>query len=318
MNRRLRPMFVFGFALLIATAALAAETSDAIPPARWGSHLFAATRLDESGPAVPDASNSKQPKPAKPPSHCKDPTVRASSGRCFVPMLGQDIAGVFTAPARWKAKQWGLFSAGVVGVGVVMIFDEAINTSVLHSSTPFNQDVAKVFEPFGTWGSFVVLGGFYVGGLAAHDEKARGVFYDGLAASFIASIMITPTIKYVTGRSRPNAEMGSSDFHPFNGGASFPSGHVTQAFAVASVVATEYKRPWVQFVCYGTASLVGYARMLHGAHWASDVVAGALIGTGVGQAVARLNLPPRLAARHVRVTPMIGPGAQGIMIAASF
>jgi len=177
----------------------------------------------------------------------------------------------FTSPARWKAKQWGIFSAEVVGVGFVMIFDQQINACVLNSGTPFKNDVANVFEPFGAWASFVVLGGFYVGGLAAHDEKARGVFYDGLTASIIAS-----------------------------------------------VIATEYKDTWVQFACYVPASLVAYARMLHDAHWASDVVAGALIGFGVGQAVARLNLPPRLAARHVRVTPLFAPGVEGVAVAATF
>ncbi len=318
MNSKTQPIFALGFGLLIAIAPAAADVNNPIPSPRWGSHLFASARLEAAEPPVPDAPELEQPAPPKSASPCKDPTVRASSGRCFVPLVGHDIAEVFTAPKHWKAKQWGIFSAGVVGVGVVMIYDRQINTYVLNSSTPFKEDVARIFEPFGTWGSVLVLGAFYVGGAAAHDDKARGVFYDGLAASFIATFMITPTLKYVTGRSRPHADMGPYDFHPFSGGAAFASGHAAQAFAVASVVATEYKRPWVQVVCYGTAALVGYARMLHNEHWASDVTAGALIGTAVGQAVARINLPPRLTARHVRVTPMIAPGTQGLMVAASF
>ncbi len=170
----------------------------------------------------------------------------------------------------------------------------------------------------GTWGSFVVLGGFYAGGAAAGDDKARGVALDGLSASIIASVIITPALKEIAGRSRPNAGLGPHDFHPFHGGASIPSGHVTQAFAVASVIATEYTQPWVRVACYVPATLVGFARMRHDAHWASDVAAGALVGFGVGRAVARLNLSPRLGEKHVRFMPVLAPGARGVAMAATF
>jgi membrane-associated phospholipid phosphatase len=52
-------------------------------------------------------------------------------------------------------------------------------------------------------------------------------------------------------------------------------------------------------------------------HWASDVVAGALIGTTVGRAVVHLNR--RLRARlNVSVTPLLSPGAQGLTIRTAF
>lgn len=238
--------------------------------------------------------------------------------KCFPELVGHDIARVFTAPARWQAKQWGIFSAEVLGVAFVSIFDSQLRTAVLRSNRPIADDIATIFEPFGTWASFVVLAGFYAGGAAAKDDKARGVALDGLSASIIASVIVTPTMKIIFGRSRPNQDLGPYDFHPFHGGASFPSGHVTQAFAVASVIATEYKQPWVQVVCYVPATLVGYARMRHDAHWGSDVVAGALIGYGVGQAVARLNLPPRMGTKSVSFVPVIAPGTQGVSLTATW
>jgi hypothetical protein len=58
--------------------------------------------------------------------------------------------------------------------------------------------------------------------------------------------------------------------------------------------------------------------MRHDAHWASDVTAGALIGFGVGRAVARLNLEARLGDKHVRLLPVFGPHSTGAVLAATF
>ena len=98
-----------------------------------------------------------------------------------------------------------------------------------------------------------------------------------------------PALKFVTGRSRPRKNLGTSDFHPFNGGASFPSGHTAAAFALAATIAEHEDRAWIKGLAYGVASLVGYARIDHDAHFASDVTAGAFIGVGVAKRVARLN-----------------------------
>jgi membrane-associated phospholipid phosphatase len=227
-----------------------------------------------------------------------------------------DTVKVFTSPARWHAKQWGLFSLEVAGVGALAFADDEIRTAVLNHHSPIGDRIAKIDEPFGTWASFVVLAGFFTGGAIAGDPKARGVAVDGLTASFIASGLIVPVLKKIAGRSRPREGYGPYNF--FQGGASFPSGHVTQAFTVATVIATEYPSRWVQAACYGPAALVAYARMRHDAHWASDVAASVFIGFGVGRAVARLNLPPRLGDKHVRFVPDITPEGPGVAVAVMF
>src|SRR5204862_459002 len=81
----------------------------------------------------------------------------------------------------------------------------------------------------------------------------------------------------------------STEFHPLGHDQSFPSGHTTQAFTVASVISAHYDSPWIGAMAYTVASLVGYARHEHQAHWPSDIVAGAAIGIGVGRTVVRLN-----------------------------
>jgi hypothetical protein len=53
--------------------------------------------------------------------------------------------------------------------------------------------------------------------------------------------------------------------------------------------------------------------MRHDGHWASDVVAGALIGWGVGSQVANFNHPVRMGQQPVQISPLIAPKAYGLL-----
>ena len=93
----------------------------------------------------------------------------------------------------------------------------------------------------------------------------------------------------------PNTAANAFQFKPFSNNQSFPSGHASQAFAVATAIAENYPVWWVQTLCYGGAGLVGYARIEQNAHYASDVVAGALLGWAVAHAVVHRHngCPPK-------------------------
>jgi membrane-associated phospholipid phosphatase len=309
-----------------AIARGAAEPA-AASPAPSTTHGVAARDASEPAPessgtsaAQGAAAREASQEPASAPRTCADPEIQATAIRCFPRLLLRDTVAVLGAPARWGGRQWAIFSAEVLGVGALSFADKHIHMGVLprvgHTAGRLAQDV----EPLGGAASFGVLGAFYVAGAATGSEKAKGVAIDGLIASAIASGLISTGLKYAVGRSRPREGKGSHHFQPFSGQVSFPSGHATQAFTVASVIATEYPSPWVQVAAYGPAALVGFARLRHDAHWASDVAAGALIGIGVGRAVARLDLPLRhgKSAHHLTVMPIFGPHEQGVMVAASF
>ena len=79
---------------------------------------------------------------------------------------------------------------------------------------------------------------------------------------------------------------------------SFPSDHAAAAFAIATVLITYRRFPGL--VALAIAALVAYSRVYVGDHYPTDVIAGAVIGTGVGYALVRpLSIVPKLIARLV-------------------
>ena len=69
---------------------------------------------------------------------------------------------------------------------------------------------------------------------------------------------------------------------------SFPSGHTSSAFAVATVIAERYKKNKLAFIsAYSLATLVGVSRITQDAHWLSDVLVGASIGYLSGKYITK-------------------------------
>jgi membrane-associated phospholipid phosphatase len=237
-----------------------------------------------------------------------------------------DAQGVLLAPLHWDGTDWLKFggaAAAVVATGVLL--DETLRDASQRSRTPARDDAASAIMCFGSSCSWGVLGGFAAFGLVAKDRAAMNVAVDGALASVIANVVVAPALKLVVGRARPNTGEGPAHFEPFSSDASFPSGHTTQAFAVASVVAAHDGRLWVKVVAYGLAGSVGLARIHLDAHWTSDVLAGAILGTAVGNAVVGVN--DRLRARMSRsagagpsiaVAPVVLRKGGGLTFSARF
>lgn len=93
--------------------------------------------------------------------------------------------------------------------------------------------------------------------------------------------LITTGLKYGVNRSRPyetypNEIIKRTSTGPY----SFPSGHTSYAFSLATSVTLSTKKWYAAVPCYAYASAVGYSRMRLGVHYPSDVLAGMLIGIG--------------------------------------
>jgi undecaprenyl-diphosphatase len=94
--------------------------------------------------------------------------------------------------------------------------------------------------------------------------------------------LIANLAKNIIGRARPKlfATTGPIDFNLFSftpDYASFPSGHATNIFALATVLAMLWPRARV--LLYTLAVWIGASRVLTGQHYFTDVVAGAMLGT---------------------------------------
>ena len=230
-------------------------------------------------------------------------------------LVVEDIKHVITAPSRWEKLEWqNLGWAALAIAGTAAIVDRPLRDAMRRQSG--NSRFMRDIERFGAEYSAGVLGGFFLVGAVGNNDKAMAVAQDGLAASLIASGMVIPLLKYVAGRSRPRETPDITHFRPFSGAASFPSGHAAQAFTVASVISAHYDETWVKYSSYTVAGLVGVARSYHDAHFASDVLAGALIGTMVGQSVVGYNQPRR--SRKVSLLPETTPGRLGVRLTGNF
>jgi len=208
----------------------------------------------------------------------------------YAKLLWDDTKETATAPLHWDADEWRNFGLITGGLAISVAFlDKPIRDAAQRSRSSSADDFFRNVEKFGTkqYG-LPVLFGFYAVGLAVDDYNAKTVALDGFSASVISSLT-TSVFKGIAGRARPNSGLGPHHWNPFGGDQSFPSGHATGAFAFASVIAGHYDSPWVATTAYTIASLVGVARIEQDAHWASDVVAGGLIGGLIGHHLVQFN-----------------------------
>lgn len=234
----------------------------------------------------------------------------------YLHLLADDTRDIFTSPLRWDRQDW-LLAGGLTGlVAGVSMLDGNTRTEAQEGRNAQLDSFTKQAQKFGAEYSFLVLGGFEAYGHFAGDDKAKAVAMDGVTASVIAGGLIAPLVKFTVGRVRPAQSTHTFQFKPFSGSESFPSGHTTQAFAVASVIAAHYDQWWVQGLSYGLAGVVGYSRIEQNAHYASDVVAGAIIGTVVGRAVVHRHDQPKPGA--VAIAPYYDSHASGLMFSKDF
>jgi membrane-associated phospholipid phosphatase len=123
--------------------------------------------------------------------------------------------------------------------------------------------------------------GFLAYGIASGNEYEldTGIL---ATASEVISFATGETLKRIINRSRPYATLphvhteGDVDERR----SSFPSGHATTAFALATSLSLRYPKPTVYVPLHMWAFLVAYGRVYRGMHYPSDVLVGGIIGSG--------------------------------------
>ena len=218
-------------------------------------------------------------------------------------LLGSDLKQEITAPFHIRRKDLIPLGAYLVMQGALFLTDEPVQRFALdlrdHNAGVRN--VSKHITRFGASYEAYVLGGLAAYGFIFKNEKIQTTTLLSTQA-YLTGWAMESLLKMLSGRQRPyyydpNHLEAEPTFHgPFgsrgrdiNGkrlNSSFPSGHTTVAFAVATVFAKEYKdRPLVPIIAYTASTMVGLSRITENKHWVSDVFAGAVLGFFTGKQV---------------------------------
>lgn len=135
--------------------------------------------------------------------------------------------------------------------------------------------------------------GTILGGEIAGSETTARI---GLRSveSLLLNAALTTVTKIGFGRSRPYTDAPRGHYEPFSYGRdewSFPSGHTSNTFAVATTLVLELgdEAPWLPFLVYPLAGWTGVTRILDEKHYFTDVVAGAALGIFSARVIHRLH-----------------------------
>ena len=188
----------------------------------------------------------------------------------------QDQKELYAAPFKKSNLKWdALFLAGTGGL---LAADRHIrkalpdsNLSIYHAIS--NSSIASIS---------IVSGGVWLYGRNKDHEHAHETGNLELEA-LVNTFLVYAPMQLLAGRERPDEGTGNGRFwihNRFN--SSFPGGHSMFTFTMASVLAHEYPKPWVQFLSYGAATGVTAGRLLGRNHFASDLLVGSVLGYLIG------------------------------------
>lgn len=169
-------------------------------------------------------------------------------------------------------------------------------------------------------------------------DNSRMYHVKGLAESLMTGVTLTGAIKVLVGRHRP--DWGTDGYATEGSRRSFPSGHATQAFAIATYgilflrqhvfadLRGNSRLPWWEGATYAgialTATALAGERVLHNRHHLSDVVIGGALGTATStlfylyQENRYQNHERKEARKSLQLTPSIGSGGASVGLSGVF
>lgn len=129
--------------------------------------------------------------------------------------------------------------------------------------------------------SMLLAGGLYVYGKIHHDFRSLQTASD-ISEAFVTMGIATQLLKRIVGRQSPYVATAPGGlWHPFTPTSeyqqhvpkydAFPSGHLATIMATVTVLAKNYpEKTWIKPIGYTILSVVGFAMMNNGVHWAGD------------------------------------------------
>ena len=184
----------------------------------------------------------------------------------------------------WKGRKiwvWAAVCAAILPL--IFLGDEPIHSLLIE------QRVQPVFQLMAilTWlGQGWLLAAVAIVLFGIGQWRKRPRLRQAAALSLIALLvsgLAVQIVKHLAGRPRPRlVDQGVFSWGPSfqSGHDSFPSGHAISAFTMAAVLSSFY--PTGRWIWYSLALLVAFTRVYIGAHFASDVLVGAVLGVWIG------------------------------------
>ena len=228
-------------------------------------------------------------------------TTRITFSSYFI-LLGSDLKQEFTAPFHFSLKDWRTVGAVALVGGTLFLIDEPTQRYALRvrDSSATVRNVSKYVTRFGGPYEAYILAGLGAYGFIFNNEKIKTTTLLATQA-YITGAAMESFLKLLSGRQRPyyynpreieaepkfNGPLSSGkDIYGHKINSSFPSGHTTVAFAVATVFAMEYKdRPLIPLISYSAATMIGLSRITENKHWITDVFFGGVLGYFTGRLV---------------------------------
>ena len=181
---------------------------------------------------------------------------------------------------RGTALYWLIGVAiAATAIAVSFHFDETVRDFMMQYQNPAMRNFMRYVSLLGDWPLHAAVG-LVLLGLAWRrgSEEWTRIFLAMLLAMMLAGVAGT-VIKRTVPRARPSVHAEtrwggphfSSKYH------SFPSGHVGASTAFFGVLLIARRR--IGLACLPIPILIGFSRMYIGAHYLSDVVCAAVLGT---------------------------------------
>jgi len=231
-----------------------------------------------------------------------------------------DTGRIILSPRGWDRSSW-FEAAGLTGLAAgLYALDPSIRSEAQEIRGDATDDAAGSVRLLGD-GKFVLppLGALYLYGYISSDVKACQTVRLGLE-SFVLSGTFTALIKSTCHRARPSESGSARQWDGpglSNRQLSFPSGHSTVAFALATTIATQYGNHWfVPPLCFSMASLTALSRINDNQHWASDVFVGSAVGYFTARAIARFHGTGDK--DKISLYPSLGRDGAGLMLQSRF
>ena len=234
-------------------------------------------------------------------------THKSPPSLSYLSSYPKNIGAFFVAPLHWNQSQWVQFGSSILLVGTIVTMDEVLNIPFQNWQTNGAEKFGEVGEVMGGLPFQLGLSGAALGiGYIGKNKKWQNFALDNLQAQLFTG-GITLVVKELTHRARPETgEDNYAWYGPFhgNGNESFFSAHTAFMFSTATMVYLHTGRKWwVGLLGYSSATAVGISRMQQQKHWASDVVAGAIVGTITAQFIYNQQQKRRAGQQKLKRVP---------------